>query len=93
MGRMVQAAWYAIFGAFFISWMVFYKFNKSKNLNSVLFGIAALVMSFFVEQYGVGENLWNYTGGNWPWILWPTYFASGMLGYEISIFIRNLQQK
>ena len=42
-----------------------------------------------MELFAVSTGLWNYTPGNWPVILWPTYFAAILFGYQL---LRSIEQ-
>ena len=86
---MVSAAWYALLAAYMAVWLIFRSANKSRNFNSLAMGAATLAVALPTELFAVNAGLWNYAEGNWPWILWLTYFAAGMMGYEIAMFIRR----
>ncbi len=49
----------------------------------LLFGFVVLALSFLFEVIAVSLDVWTYYPGNWPVILWPTYFLSGLLGYQL----------
>jgi hypothetical protein len=36
-----------------------------------------------MEIFATSMNLWNYVPGNWPIILWPTYFVAILFGYQL----------
>ncbi len=61
--------------------------KKSETKQQLVFGAVTVLLSAAIEFIGVGMNLWNYSGGNWPIILWVVYFFSGLLGYQIVKFI------
>lgn len=84
---MTQDAWFVILGVFFIVWIIFYLKRKKGRYASPVFGIVSLIAGFLVEIFAVSQNLWNYTGGNWPLILWPTYFMAGMMVFEVADFL------
>ena len=50
-------------------------------------GMASLAM---IELFAVSTGLWNYTPGNWPVILWPTYFVAILFGYQLLRSIERL---
>jgi hypothetical protein len=49
-----------------------------------------MVALAFMELFAVSMNLWQYTPGNWPVILWPTYFAAILFGYQLLRVIEGL---
>lgn len=36
-----------------------------------------------MEFFAVSMNLWHYVPGDWPIMLWPTYFAAILFGYQL----------
>lgn len=83
-----NSSWYVLFFAFLISWAVLaVARRKSQGRRETkeqcflaLSGMCALAL---MEFFAVSMNLWNYTSGNWPAILWPTYFAAILFGYQL----------
>ncbi|GEM_PF-3073254 len=55
--------------------------SKTDMRKSLKFGIVALVFGSVTEAVGIGFGLWIYAGGNWPYILWPSYFIVGSCSY------------
>jgi hypothetical protein len=43
-----------------------------------------------MEFFAVSTGLWSYTPGNWPVILWPTYFVAILFGYQLLRSIESL---
>ena len=65
--------------------------KKSKSRFSwPLQGMLALAL---MEFFAVSTNLWSYTPGNWPVILWPTYFAAILFGYQLLRSIEGLLRR
>jgi hypothetical protein len=46
-----------------------------------------------MEFFAVSMNLWHYTPGDWPVILWPTYFVAILFGYQMLRSIEGLLHK
>ena len=74
--------WYILFFVGLLTFVLASYLRKSFS-GVARFGALSLVTSVFVELMGIGLNLWNYTGGNWPIILWPSYFLYSMAVYQI----------
>jgi hypothetical protein len=36
-----------------------------------------------MELFAVSTDLWHYTPGDWPVILWPTYVVAILFGYQL----------
>jgi hypothetical protein len=49
-----------------------------------MLGFTTVIIAAGMEIYGAKvAGLWAYTGGNWPYLLWVTYFFIGMFGYAL----------
>jgi len=75
------ANWYFLFAFGLVVWLAF-SFVRKSIAGNLLFGLTGLVFAVAVELIGVGAGLWNYAGGNWPAILWPSYFVFSMAIYQ-----------
>lgn len=90
-----NSGWYVLFFAFLLSWAVLAVARRKRQgrgeakeqLFLALSGLAALAL---MEFFAVSTNLWHYTPGNWPVILWPTYFAAILFGYQLLRSIERL---
>jgi len=56
----------------------------------VLLALGGMVSLALMEFFAVSTGLWTYTPGNWPIILWPTYFAAILFGYQLLRTIERL---
>jgi len=36
-----------------------------------------------MEVFAVSMDLWHYVPWDWPVMLWPTYFAAILFGYQL----------
>jgi hypothetical protein len=90
-----NSGWYVLLSAFLISWAVLmllrrngqFKREIKEQVLLALGGMSALVL---MEFFAVSMDLWAYTPGNWPLILWPTYFVAILFGYQLLRSIENL---
>ena len=90
-----NSAWYILFIAFLISWITLMiirrRSNNRREIKEQVFlalsGLSALVL---MEFFAVSFNLWLYTPGNWPVILWPTYLVAILFGYQLLRSIESL---
>ena len=93
-----NSSWYVLFFTFLFSWLVLLVIRRKrqgrKEIKEQIFlassGMFALVL---MELFAVSTNLWNYTPGNWPVILWPTYFAAILFGYQLLRSIEGLLRR
>ena len=74
--------WYILLG-FSVALFAVFSLARRNFSGCIRFGIIGLVISAVTEFIGVSAGLWNYTNGNWPVILWPTYFVYTMSFYQI----------
>lgn len=87
--------WYVLFFAFLLSWLVIsigrkkYRGKKEakEQLCLALGGVFTLLL---MEVFATSTNLWHYIPGNWPIILWPTYFVAILFGYQLLRFVEGL---
>ena len=87
--------WYVLLFAFLAVWaflLVVRRNWKSKQevKEQVFLAFGGMVSLAFMEFFAVSTGLWNYTSGNWPIILWPTYFAAILFGYQLLRSIERL---
>lgn len=83
-----SSAWYMLFFAFLLSWaamLVVRRKNQSRKevTEQVFLAFSGLLALGLMEFFAVSTNLWHYTPGDWPAILWPTYFAAILFGYQL----------
>jgi len=87
--------WYVLFFAFLLSWLIIsigrkkYRGKKEakEQLCLALGGVFTLLL---MEVFATSTNLWHYIPGNWPIILWPTYFVAILFGYQLLRFVEGL---
>ena len=91
-------SWYVLFFAFLTSWAVLVAARRKRQgrreIKEQFFlafaGMSALAL---MEFFAVSTNLWHYTPGDWPVILWPTYFAAILFGYQLLRSIEGLLRR
>jgi phosphatidylglycerophosphate synthase len=85
--------WVILFFAFLLVWAVLFVVRKSKGRREVkeqvYLSMAGLFSLFLMEVFATQSNLWHYIPGNWPVILWPTYVAAILFGYQLLRFIEE----
>jgi hypothetical protein len=90
-----NSTWYLLFSAFFLSWtaiLVIRRKNQGKSeiKEQVVLAFCGLFAMALMELFAVSTNLWHYTTGDWPVILWPTYLAAILFGYQLLRSIEGL---
>ena len=83
-----NSGWYIIFFGFIISWALlllirYQNFGKKEIKEQLLTGVGGMTACILMELFAINSGLWIYTTGNWPAILWPTYFAGILFGYQL----------
>ena len=82
------SGWWLILAIIYLPYLLLFIQRKSydkKNeiRNQLLFGLIIIFISAVVEFVAVSFSVWTYLPGNWPIALWPSYFGSGLLAYQI----------
>jgi hypothetical protein len=90
-----NSSWYILLLAFLGAWailMVMRRNWKAKRevKEQVMLALGGMISLALMEFFAVSTGLWNYTPGNWPVILWPTYFAAILFGYQLLRTIESL---
>jgi hypothetical protein len=93
-----NSSWYVLFFAFLSSWAVLLivrrKWQGRKEVKEQVFlALSGMFALALMELFAVSTNLWHYTPGNWPVILWPTYFAAILFGYQLLRSIEGLLRR
>lgn len=74
--------WYVLLAFSLILFAVFSYLRKSFS-GVIKFGLIGLAVGIVGEGVGVGLNLWNYSAGNWPVVLWLVYFLFTAAFYQL----------
>lgn len=88
-------SWYVLLFAFLTAWallMVVRRKWQSKHevKEQMLLALGGMGSLALMEFFAVSMGLWHYTPGDWPVILWPTYFAAILFGYQLLRSIERL---
>jgi hypothetical protein len=85
--------WVILFFAFLGVWAVLTvsrkKFGRKEAKEQVYLAAAGLFSLFLMEVFATQSNMWHYIPGDWPVILWPTYVAAILFGYQLLRFIEE----
>ena len=87
--------WYVLFFAFLLSWLIILigrknYGNRKEAKEQLCLALGGLITLLLMEVFATSTNLWHYTHGNWPIILWPTYFVAILFGYQLLRFVEGL---
>jgi O-antigen/teichoic acid export membrane protein len=87
--------WYILFLAFLLLWIILLTSRKKHRdrkeaKEQLTFALAGLFTLFLIEVFAVSVNLWHYLPGDWPIILWPTYFVAILFGYQLLRLIEKV---
>ena len=93
-----NSGWYVLFFAFLLSWaavlIIRRKSQSGREVKEQVFlAFCGLFALGLMEFFAVSTNLWHYTPGDWPVILWPTYFAAILFGYQLLRSIEGLVRR
>jgi len=83
-----NSSWYILLFAFLGAWallMIVRRKHRSRHeiKEQLMLACGGMISLILMELFAVSTGLWNYTPGNWPVILWPTYFAAILFGYQL----------
>ena len=94
-----NSSWYVLFFGFLSAWalltVIRRKGSAKQEVKEQLFlATSGMIALALMEFFAVSNGLWSYTPGNWPVILWPTYFTAILFGYQLlrsieGIFLRK----
>jgi len=87
-----SSSWYLLLAAFLLGWLTITllrkkQLDRKEAKQQLLLGTIALLC---MEVFAVSTNLWTYAPDNWPVILWPTYFAAILFGYQLLRFVEKI---
>lgn len=90
--------WYILLFSFLLLWlMLLVTRRKHRNMKEakeqLYLAFAGLIALALMEVFATSTDLWHYVSGDWPIILWPTYFAAILFGYQLLRFIEGLPRK
>ena len=90
-----NSSWYVLLFAFLAAWAVLLvarrKWQAKHEIKEQVFlAFGGMLSLALMEFFAVSTGLWNYTLGNWPVILWPTYFVAILFGYQLLRSIESL---
>ena len=87
--------WYVLLFAFLAAWAILLVVRrkwlaKHEVKQQVFLAFGGMISLALMEFFAVSTGLWNYSPGNWPVILWPTYFVAILFGYQLLRSIEGL---
>ena len=90
-----NSAWYMLFFAFLLSWAAMLVVRRKRQggreaKEQVFLAFSGMFALGLMEFFAVSTNLWHYTPGDWPVILWPTYFVAILFGYQLLRSVEGL---
>jgi hypothetical protein len=89
------SSWYVLFFGFLVAWAVLMVVRRKRGVKrevkeQVFLAFSGMFALGLMEFFAVSTNLWHYTPGDWPVILWPTYFTAILFGYQLLRSIEGL---
>jgi hypothetical protein len=87
--------WYVLLFGFLSAWAILFVVRrkwvaKHEIKQQVFLAFGGMLSLALMEFFAVSTGLWSYTPGNWPVILWPTYFVAILFGYQLLRSIESL---
>ena len=86
--------WYVLFFAFLLAWLALSivrrrSLRRKEVKEQLVLGLLGSCALISMEVFAISMNHWNYVPGNWPVILWPTYFVAILFGYQLLRFVES----
>lgn len=83
-----NSSWYVLLFSFLGAWAILMILRRNWKVKheikeQVFLALGGMISLALMEFFAVSTGLWTYTPGNWPVILWPTYFAAILFGYQL----------
>jgi fatty acid desaturase len=93
----INSNWLILLFSFLALWLLLLfarrKYDSLKEAKEQLcLAFAGLVALALMEIFATSANLWHYVPGDWPIILWPTYFVAILFGYQLLRLIERLRR-
>ena len=90
-----SSSWYFLFFGFLLAWLALAVARRNRRCKGevreqIFLGLGGMAALGLMEFFAVSTDLWHYTRGDWPLILWPTYFAAILFGYQLVRSIENV---
>lgn len=90
-----NSSWYILLFAFLGAWAILMLARRKLSLKrevkeQIFLAFGGMLSLAMMEFFAVSTGLWNYTPGNWPVILWPTYFVAILFGYQLLRSVEHL---
>jgi O-antigen/teichoic acid export membrane protein len=90
-----SSSWYVLFFAFLLAWLTLAivrrrHMGRKEVKQQLVLGFLGSCALVSMEVFATSMNLWNYVPTNWPVILWPTYFAAILFGYQLLRLVERL---
>src|SRR4030065_1481011 len=90
--------WYVLLFGFLAAWAILLVVRrkwlvKHEVKQQMFLAFGGMISLALMEFFAVSTGLWNYTPGNWPVILLPTYFVAILFGYQLLRSIEGLVRR
>jgi len=84
--------WYLQIAIGLFIWLPLFLFRKSwKKKNEIseqiFFGFVVLGINLLSDTLAIFTNIWHYTSGDWPALLWVLMFLAGLTAFQLFKFI------
>jgi len=83
--------WYFQIALSFFVWLFLFVYRKSwkrkhEISEQIFFGFLSLGLNLLSDTVAIFTDIWHYSGGDWPAILWLIMFFVGMGGFQLVKF-------
>jgi len=83
-----NSSWYIILFGFIFTWTILLllrrkSFGKKEIKEQLLVAVGGMTTCVLMELFAITTGLWFYPTGNWPVILWATYFVGILFGFQL----------
>jgi hypothetical protein len=62
-------------------------------MEQLALALTGMFVLSLMEVFAVSMDLWHYVPWDWPVMLWPTYFAAILFGYQLLRLTETIVKK
>ena len=92
-----SAGWWIIVGLLAAIWLGLWIYRRVFSLKElrqqIITGFITLALTVVVEVIAISLDLWEYSSGNWPVVLWLAYFIEGLGAYHVIRLVIGQEKK
>ena len=89
--------WWVIVGLLAVIWLGLWIYRRVFSLKElkqqIITGLITVALTIVIETIAISIDLWDYSTGNWPAVLWLAYFIVGLGAYQVIKLVIGQEKK